>query len=67
MQIDFRKNKNFGDPGDVRLITKFLWYPLILKGRMIWMETATIQQICFTNPPYLYTKTFWINDCFVKQ
>ena len=32
--------------GDTKIETKFLWFPVEIKGETRWLETVTIEYIC---------------------
>ena len=49
MRIENRRPEE----GDVRLVTKFLWFPLCIDGQLRWFETATI----------IYVYGYWCSCC----
>lgn len=51
--------------GSLRVIEKFLWYPLTIEHQTRWLEKAKIRQVCrFYGEDYGYK---WENDGWIDN
>jgi hypothetical protein len=53
--------------GDYRVVTKFLFFPVTIKGETRWLETATIIQFYSPKTPIGEIPRYWCDEAFVND